>query len=161
MSVTGPPAVVTTTLAGPAVPDGAVTVIEVDVSAVTVAAVPPMVTVAASRFDPAIATVLPAASGPELGVTVVTTGAASKVYPPVTVTVTAPGKCATTSAGPAVPEGAVTVMLVEVATTLVAGVPPIVTEVAVARLEPLITTVFPPPRGPASGMTDVIAGPAR
>ena len=80
MSVTGPPAVVTTTLAGPAVPDGAVTVIDVEVSAVTVAAVPPIVTeVAPVRLVPPMTTELPPATGPALGVTEPMIGAATKV----------------------------------------------------------------------------------
>ena len=70
MSVTGPPAVVTTTLAGPAVPDGAVTVIDVVVSAVMGALVPPTVTeVAPERLVPPMTTELPPATGPASGVT--------------------------------------------------------------------------------------------
>ena len=71
-----PPGVVTTTSAGPAVPDGAVTVIDVDESAVTVAAAPPMVTeLALARLVPPMTTVAPAVSGPASGITEATIGA--------------------------------------------------------------------------------------
>ena len=57
--VTVPPFVVTTTLAGPVLPAGALTVTAVEESAVTVAVSPPMVTVAPTRAVPVIVT-LPA-----------------------------------------------------------------------------------------------------
>ncbi len=68
-AVNEPPEVVTTTGTGPATPDaGVVTVIEVAVSAVTVPALPPTVTVADNSSVPLMVTVVPPAVGPELGV---------------------------------------------------------------------------------------------
>jgi len=74
VSVVLPPAVVTTTSAAPAVPDGVVMAIEVAVSVTTVAGLPPTVTVAANRFVPPMVTLVPPAVGPEEGVTEVTIG---------------------------------------------------------------------------------------
>ena len=74
-----PPGVVTTTSTAPKACAGAVTVIEVSLLTVTpVAAVPPNVTeVAPVKLAPMIVTVVPPAAGPELGLTLVTVGAAA------------------------------------------------------------------------------------
>ena len=70
-----PPGVVTVTSTVP-VPDGEVTVIDVAVSAVTVPAVVPNLTVVAFvRLVPVTVTLVPPAAGPEVGLTAVTVGA--------------------------------------------------------------------------------------
>ena len=69
----------------------------------------------------------------------------------VTVTSTVPGLLA----------GAVAVMLVAVSVLIVAVAVPNLTAVALARLLPVIVTVFPPPVGPAAGLTPVTPGPVR
>ena len=71
--------------------------------------------------------------------------------PPVTV--------AATSAGPAVPDGTVTVIDVDVLAVMAALAPPMVTEVAPERSAPPRTTELPPAVGPESGVTDEMVGP--
>ena len=74
-----PPAVVTATLLAPAVPVGVLAVMEVALTITTlVAAMPPTVTlVAPVKLAPVIVNAVPAASGPETGLTVVMVGAAT------------------------------------------------------------------------------------
>ena len=74
-----PPTVVTATLFAPAVPVGVSAVIEVALTTTTlVAAMPPTVTlVAPVKLAPVIVNAVPAASGPEAGLTVVMVGAAT------------------------------------------------------------------------------------
>jgi hypothetical protein len=69
--------VVVTVTSGVPEPDGDVTVMEPDVSAVTVPGLlPPKSTaVAFARFDPVMVTLVPPARGPELGLIDDTTGA--------------------------------------------------------------------------------------
>jgi hypothetical protein len=73
-----PPAVVTTTLAVPALPAGVVAVIEVALTTTRlIAAAPPMVTlVAPVKPVPVIVTDCPPASGPDVGLMADTVGAA-------------------------------------------------------------------------------------
>ena len=89
-----------------------------------------------------------------------TIGAAMYVYlsaalvglvPPAVVTVM--------STVPALPAGAVAVMLVAVSVLIVPALVPNVTAVAFARLVPVIVTVFVPAVGPDAGLTPVTAGP--
>ena len=71
---------VTVTSTVPALSAGLVTVIELAVSTVTVPEVDPNLTeVAPDRFDPAIVTVVPPATGPLDGLIEVTTGAGAGV----------------------------------------------------------------------------------
>ena len=72
-----PPAVVTRTLAVPALPGGVVAVIVVELTTMTfVAAAPPMVTaVAPVRLVPVIVTLVPPSVGPVAGEMPVTVGA--------------------------------------------------------------------------------------
>jgi len=75
-----PPAVVTSTLAVPALPDGVVQVIEVtDVTAGDAQVLPPIVTVVApvTKSVPVIVTLVPPAVEPEVGLIDVTVGAAT------------------------------------------------------------------------------------
>ena len=71
-----PPTVVTATLCAPAVPAGVFAVIEVAVATTLVAAVPPIFTVAPIKLVPVIVIVVPPATGPEIGATVVMVGRA-------------------------------------------------------------------------------------
>ena len=73
-----PPAVVTVTCTVPVAPAGAVAVMLVAVSAVTVAVLPPNLTVVAPlRLVPVIVTKVPPVAGPVDGLTPVTVGAAT------------------------------------------------------------------------------------
>ena len=73
-----PPRVVTVTSTAPALPAGAVAVIDVAESAVTVAALAPKSTaVAESRLVPVMTTEVPPAVGPAVGAMLVTVGAAT------------------------------------------------------------------------------------
>jgi hypothetical protein len=63
---------------------------------------------------------------------------------------------------PAVPAGVTAVTVVEFKTdTLVAAVPPIVTELVPVRFGPVIVIAVPPEIGPAFGLTDEIVGCAK
>ena len=75
------------------------------------------------------------------------------LVPPVVVTVT--------STVPAVPAGAVAVMLVALLTVnAVAAVPPKLTALAPVRLVPVIVTMVPPAVGPEDGLIVVTVGAA-
>ncbi len=75
------------------------------------------------------------------------------LVPPTVVTVT--------STVPAVPAGAVALMLVPLLTVkVVAAVEPNDTPVAPVKLVPVIVTVFPPAVGPAVGLRAVTVGAA-
>ena len=77
-----PLGVVTTTLAVPADPAGVVAVIEVALTTVKLnTAAPPMVTaVAPVKFVPVIVTDCPPASGPDVGLILVTSGPSANTY---------------------------------------------------------------------------------
>ena len=78
MEVLVPPGVVTKTLAVPAVPAGVVTVIEVSLTKVKVAAAPPIVTaVAPVKPVPVMVMLVPPATGPLVGEILVTVGTAA------------------------------------------------------------------------------------
>ena len=153
-----PPTVVTARSFTPMVPAGLVAVMLVAVDEDTVAATPPIFTVAPERLVPAILMAVPPASGPELGVTVAIVGSATYVnalalvaVPPTVVTVR--------SLAPAEPAGVFAVMLVAVTADTVAAMPPIFT-VAPARLVPAIVMTVPPTSGPELGETVAIVGSA-
>jgi len=159
-----PPAVVTATLLAPAIPTGVFAVIEVGLTTTTpVAATPPTVTlVAPVKLVPVIVNAVPAARGPEAGLTVVIVGAAANVnalalvpVPPRVVTAT----FATTFVDPAVPVGVLAVIEVGLTTTtLVAATPFTFTLVAPVKLVPVIVKAVPPAIGPEAGLTVVIVG---
>ncbi len=160
VSVELPPGVVTTTSLAPAVPAGVVIVIEVAVLPVIVAAAPPMVTeVAPARSVPEMTTpVVPPAVGPVLGLMLVAEGTVTYVKALVSVELP-PGVVTTTSLAPAVPAGVVIVIEVAVLPVIVAAAPPMVTDVALARSVPEITTpVVPPAVGPDEGLMLVADG---
>ena len=69
------------------------------------------------------------------------------------------GVVTSTLAEPAVPAGAVAVIVVEFTTvTPVAGAPPMVTLVAPVKFVPVMVTLVPAVRGPADGLMSVTVG---
>jgi hypothetical protein len=151
---------VTVTVTAPALPAGVVAVIVVAFTTTTfVAAAAPNVTVApAAKFVPVIVTPVPPEVDPVLGVTLLTVGATTYVYPfarlplcplIVTVTVTAP----------ALPAGVVAVIVVAFTTaTLLAAVPPNVTVAPAPKFVPVIVTPVPPEVDPVFGVTLLTVG---
>ena len=162
-----PFAVVTVTLTMPAVPAGAVALIDVAETKVTeVPAVEPNITVVAPLTNPVPVrvTTVPPATGPLAGLSEVTAGAAAYVnwlavavadVPPAVVV-------AVTLTVPAVPAGAVA--LIEVADTKVTAVPrlaPNFTVVApLTNPVPVRVTTVPPAAGPLAGLSAVTVGAA-
>ena len=136
----------------------------IDVELLTVklvAAVAPNLTeVAPLKSVPVIVTDVPPATGPLLGLTLVTVGAPMNVnwsfalvalVPPIVVTVM--------STVPAAWAGEVAVMDVALLTVkLVAAVPPKLTALAPVNPVPVIVTDVPPVDGPLSGLTLVTVG---
>jgi hypothetical protein len=123
------------------------------------AAVPPNVTVApAAKFVPVIVTPVPPVVGPLVGLTLLTVGATTYVYPfarlplcPFTVTVTV--------TAPALPAGVVAVIVVAfTTTTFVAAVPPNVTVAPATKFVPVIVTPVPPEVDPVLGVTLLTVG---
>ena len=159
-----PPTVVTATSFAPTAPAGVTAVMEVELTTTTlVAATPPTFTVAPARkLVPVRVMVLPAASGPALGVTDVSVGAAAYVNALVLVTVP-PRVCTKTLATifvePVIPVGVLAVIEVGLTTTtLVAATPFTFTLVAPVKLVPVIVKAVPPAIGPEAGLTVVIVG---
>jgi hypothetical protein len=155
-----PPTVVTDTDFAPAVPAGvrAVRLRPSPATTTFVATAVPTFTVAPERFVPVIVMLVPAASGPEEGVTPAIVGAATYVKPPDCVT-DPPAVVTTTSCAPAMPAGVFAVMPVADATTLVAATPPTVT-VAPERFVPVSRMLVPPVAGPLDGVNPVTVGAA-
>ena len=159
-----PLTVVSVTFTAPAAPAGAVTVSDVALAAVTVAAFEPKSTVlpavVVANPVPVMVTVLPPVVRPLVGlIDVIAGGGVTYVYvaafdvPPevVSVTLTEPTAWA----------GAVTVSDVALAAVTVALVPPNDTAlppVVVAKPVPVMVTVVPPAIVPLVGLIDVIAG---
>jgi hypothetical protein len=153
---------VTVTLIVPALPEGAVAVIEVAELMVKVALVEPKETeVALVNPVPVMTTKLPPATGPAEGLTTVTLGGVTYVnpsdalvaeVPPATVTVT--------STVPAAWAGEVTEQLVVVEQlTPVPAVAPKLTVVApMTNPVPLTVTAVLPVIGPVEGLTAVTVG---
>ena len=160
-----PPTVVTATSFAPAAPAGVTAVMEVELTTTTlVAATPPTFTVAPARkLVPVRVMVLPAASGPALGVTDVSVGAAAYVNALVLVTVpprVVTTRLAATLMDEAGPVGVTAVICVgETTTTLVGATPPRVT-LAPVKFVPVIVIAVPPAIGPEFGTTDVTVGAA-
>ena len=154
-----PPIVVTATLCAPAVPAEVLAVMPVAVFVKIVAATPPTFTlVAPLKLVPAIVIVVPPATGPEIGVTVVMVGSATYVNAAVLVAVP-PTVVTATSFTPAAPAGVTAVMEVELTTTtLVAATPPTFTVVPARKLVPVRVRVVPAAIGPALGVTEVSVG---
>ena len=156
-----PPMVVTATLCAPAVPAGVVAVMTVAVLVKIVAATLPTFTlVAPVKLVPVIVIVVPPATGPEIGATVVMVGSATYVNAAVLVA-TPPAVVTTTSFAPAVPAGVTAVIEEAVATTLVAATPPTFTVVApTTKFVPAIVIDVPAVSGPDVGETLAMVGSA-
>jgi hypothetical protein len=129
------------------------------------AATPFTFTVApAIKLVPVIVIAVPAASGPESGLTVVIVGAAANVnaltlvsVPPRVSTTT----FATTFVDPVVPVGDMAVIEVGLTTTtLVAATPFTLTVAPAIKLVPVILNGVPPAIGPEAGLTVLIVGAA-
>jgi hypothetical protein len=154
------PVFVTVTVTVPALSAGAMAVMVVLFTTTTlVAAVAPNVTVApVAKFVPVIVTAVATPANPLFGDTPVTVGTPIKVNPlarlplcPPTVTVTV--------TGPALPAGALAVMVVLfTTTTLVATPAPNVTVAPVAKFVPVIVTAVPPAANPLFGDTPLTVG---
>jgi hypothetical protein len=157
-----PTGVVTVILTIPALPDGEVAVMLVELITVTfVAAVAPNFTaVAPVKLVPVIVTLVPPAVPPMLGLTAVTAGAPSYVNWSCVTTALVPFAVVTVILTvPALPAGAVAVMLVVFVTEkLVAETAPNFTAVAPVKFVPPIVTWVPPVSGPLLGLTAVTVG---
>src|SRR5690606_10046340 len=102
-------------------------------------------------------TVVPPVVGPDVGSMLEMTGAATYVNSPGCESPL--GEVITTSAGPAVPAGVVTVIWVSESTVNdVPAVPSNVTPVAPVNPVPVIVTTVPPVVGPSVGVSELIAG---
>ena len=114
--------------------------------------------VAPVKFVPVIVTLVPPATGPEDGLTLVTVGAATYVNP-LAFEPVPPAVVTATVTAPAVLAGVVAVIWVALLTVkLVAFVPPNLTAVAPVRFVPVIVTLVPPAAGPEDGLTVVTVG---
>ena len=104
----------------------------------------------ATKLVPVIVTGVPPAVGPEEGLTLLTVGVGVNVYWSAAVlALVPPGVVTVTSTVPAVPAGAVAVILVALLTvTFAALVGPNLTAAAPVKLVPVIVTVVPPAVGP-------------
>ena len=161
MAAVVPPAVVTRTLALPAVPAGVVQVMLVALATLKLLhAVPPTLTpVAPVKLVPVRVMLVPPAMGPALGDTAVTVGrGVTKVYRVLAVLVP-PGVVTRTLAVPAVPLGVVQLRLVSLVTVrLVHALPPMVTPVAPVKPVPVRVTLVPPAVLPELGEMAVTVG---
>jgi hypothetical protein len=156
------PLTVTVTLTAPALPAGVVAVMLVLLTTTTfVAAALPNVTVApVAKFVPVIVTDVPPATGPLFGLTLLTVGVTTYVYPfarlplcPLTVTVTV--------TAPSAPAGAVAVIVVLFTTaTFVAATLPNFTVAPETKFVPVIVTGVPPAVDPVFGLTLLTVGGA-
>jgi hypothetical protein len=148
----------------PAEPAGAVAVIVVELLTVNpVAFVAPNFTaVTFVKSVPVIVTDVPAVSGPAVGLSAVTVGAATYVYWSAADVVDVPSAFVTvTSTVPAACAGAVAVIdVAEFTTTVSAEVPPNDTDEVVVKFVPVMVTEVEPLVGPTVGLIDVTVGSA-
>jgi len=158
-----PADVVTVTFTIPAVPAGAVALI--DVVETNVTAVPtlaPNFTVVAPETNPVPVrvTTVPPPAGPLVGLSAVTVGAVR--YVKLTTLVEVPlGVVTVTVAAPTAPAGEVAVISVaELTTTLDAEFAPNFTPVAPVKFVPVMVTDVPPAAGPLVGLNNVTVGTA-
>ena len=163
-----PPAVVTRTLAVPAVPAGVVQLRLVSlITLKLVHALPPMVTSVAAQYSlpkslPVMVISFPPKVLPELGETAVTVGSRAQKnnVSGILLTLVTPSLVTWTLAEPTPRAGVMQVMLVSLTTLkLVQGkFPPNVTAVAPVNLVPVMVIEVPPVMGPAFGDTEVTMG---
>jgi hypothetical protein len=120
----------------------------------------PNVTVApVAKFVPVIVTAVPPAVDPVFGLTLLTVGATTYVYPLVRLPLCEPKLVTVTVTAPAIPAGVVVVIVVPfTTTTFVAAVPPNVTVAPVAKFVPVIVTAVPPDVDPVFGLTLLTVG---
>ena len=158
-----PVVVVADTVTAPATPAGAVALIDVaDTNVTLVPAFAPNFTVVAPDTNPlpVIVTTVPPATGPLVGLNAVTVGAATYVNE-TTFVEAPPGVVTVTVAAPATPAGAVAVTdVADTTTTFVAAFAPNFTPVAPVRFVPVIVTDVPPATGPLTGLSAVTVGAA-
>ncbi len=156
VTFTGPTSALAPVVATIAAPVSTCTDVAVAVPIVTVADEAPFTW----NPVPVIVTTVPPATGPEVGLIVVTVGAGVPyVYPFTAVAVWLSGFVITTFAGPAAPAGLTNVSVPAVSTvTDVAALPPTVTAAPVWNPVPVIVTRVPPPVGPNDGFRLVIVG---
>ena len=95
---------------------------------------------------------VPPASGPLVGVTLETVGAATYVNAPVDVA-TPPIVVTTTSFAPAVPDGVTAVIEVALATTTLVAAAPSTVTVAPVKFVPVMVIAVPAANGPEDGLT--------
>jgi hypothetical protein len=146
---------VTVTVTAPTLPADVVAVIVVLFTTTTfVAAALPNVTVApVAKFVPVIVTAVPPAVDPVFGLTLLTVGATTYVYPFVRLPLTPLTVTATVTA-PNAPAGVVAVIVVLfTTTTFVAAALPNVTVAPVRKFVPVIATDVPPAVDPVFGET--------
>jgi hypothetical protein len=156
-----PLGLVTDTAAAPALPAGVVAVIVVLLITTTlVAAAAPNVTVVpVAKFVPVIVTAVPPAVVPLFGLKLVTVGGATYVNAPPKVPLCPPGLVTVTVTAPAVPAGAVAVIVVALTTvTPVPAALPNVTVAPLTKFVPVIVTAVPPAVVPLFGFTLVTVG---
>jgi hypothetical protein len=152
---------VTVTVTAPALPTGVVAVMLVLLTTTTfVAAALPNVTVAPdAKFVPVIVTAVPPAVVPVFGLTLLTVGATTYVYPFVRLPLCDPKLVTVTVTAPVLPVGVVAVMLVLLTTTtFVAAELPNVTAAPEAKFVPVIVTDVPPDVDPVFGLTLITVG---
>jgi hypothetical protein len=152
---------VTVTVTAPALPVGVVAVIVVLFTTTTFVAEPlPNVTVAPeAKFVPVIVTAVPPAVDPVFGLTLLTVGATTYVYPFARLPLCEPRLVTVTVTAPALPAGVVAVIVVAfTTTTFAAAVPPNVTVAPVAKFVPVIVTEVPPDVVPLFGLTLLTVG---
>jgi hypothetical protein len=157
-----PKGVVTLTSNTPALPAGAVAVIEDPLTtAKLLAAVAPKLTAEAPvKPVPVMVTEVPPTSGPDAGLIADTVGTDSYVKLSAELVALVPPEVATvTSTVPAEPAGEAAVTLVALTTVkLAAAVVPNLTAVAPVNPVPVIVTDVPPAGRPATGFTAVTTG---
>ena len=122
---------------------------------------PPTVTLLAPvKLVPVMVIAVPPAIGPDDGLTLDIVGAATYVNV-IACDVDPPAVVTTMVFAPAVPAGVTAVMEVALTTTtLVAGLPPIVTLLAPVKLVPVMVIAVLPEAGPDDGLTLAMVGAA-
>ena len=142
-------------------PDGVVAVTVFAFTTLTlVAATPPIMTLdVPERFVPVIVIGVPPLSGPVLGDTPVTVGAATYVKPLARLAVPA-AVVSETVREPTEPGGVLAVTTESLTTVIdVASASPTLTDVVPASAVPVIVIKVPPDAGPAFGAIDMMVGP--
>jgi hypothetical protein len=135
-------------------------VIDVGLSTEKLAAgvAPNLTAVAPVNPVPVIAMVVPPASGPDAGLTLVTEGTYLKTSLEFVALLPPPGIVTVTSTAPDPPGEVAVIDVALVTVNVLAAVPPKLTAVAPVKLVPVIVTEVPPAAGPEDGLTWVTVG---